>query len=181
MNLTRLGRLTPLFLAATVGSSSVGCARAAAPAASSANAPAAQRDDDASSKSSSTDAKVNRQYGWVLVGVGAAAGVIAIGTSILMIHDLTLRNDHCGADKTCDSTGLDAASEYKAAVVPNAIAWGAAALGLGIGTFLVLTSPTDKDEKPPSDPARPDAPPPRVSIGVGPNPGGAGLTLRGEF
>ncbi|HEX8796614.1 MAG TPA: hypothetical protein VF765_36940, partial [Polyangiaceae bacterium] len=52
-----------------------------------------------------------RMDGWILVGIGGASALIAVGTSIFMLHDKSVRDDNCDANKVCSSAGLSANNE----------------------------------------------------------------------
>lgn len=119
-----------------------------------------------------------RTVGYVVGGVGLV-GLAAAGVTGLMILDAKSTADkHCpGSDHHCidpttgavDKTGSDAVSQGKTLTPINAVAWGVGIAGVGVGTFLVLTS-GKKDEKATS---------PKVSLS--PLPGGAFLGLSGAL
>jgi hypothetical protein len=97
----------------------------------------------------------------VTLAIGAEAAAVAIGTSALMLHNKSVRDANCDAQRSCSQAGIDANNQLSALSVWNAGAWSVAALGLGAGTFLVLTNPPAKE--------------PRTSLSVSP------LGLRGDF
>jgi hypothetical protein len=102
-----------------------------------------------------------RDAGWVAIAVGAEAALVAMGTSALMLHNKSVRDADCDAQKSCSQAGLDANSQLSALSGWNAGAWTVAALGLGAGTFLVLSNPPPKE--------------PRTSISISP------LGVRSDF
>lgn len=108
-----------------------------------------------------------RMDGWMLIGVGGAAGLIAIGTSIVMLHDASVRSDNCDASKVCNSAGLSANNEISQLSGWNIGAFAVAAVGLGVGAFLVLTHPSDKEMG--------------TQVGIAPTGTGTGFVLRSTF
>ncbi len=113
------------------------------------------------------DRQMARMWGWISIGVGGAAGLIALGTSYFMLHDKSVRDDNCDANKSCNSTGLTANNELSQMVGWNIGAYAVAAVGLGVGAFLVLTHPSDKEMG--------------TQVGVGQTGSGTGFLLRGSF
>jgi hypothetical protein len=108
-----------------------------------------------------------RTYGWIAVGIGSVAGVVAIYTSIQMLNDKSIRDAHCNAAKACDADGFNANTDLAGASGWNIGSWVVAAAGLGAGAFLVLTNPSEKQKG--------------TQVGVAPSGSGASLTLRGAF
>jgi hypothetical protein len=93
-------------------------------------------------ESSSPPASSNhtaRNLGWVGIGIGADAAVVAIGTSLMMLHDKSVRDGSCNAEKVCSPSGFDANGDIASLATWNTGAWIVAALGLGIGGVLVLS------------------------------------------
>jgi hypothetical protein len=117
----------------------------------------------AQEKSSGTSDPMLRTFGWISIGIGAQATAVAIVTSFMMLHQKSLRDDNCSSKKLCTQAGLDANTQLGSLGGWNAGAYAIGAIGLGLGAFLVLTNPADKDKE--------------VSAGVSPS----GLTLRGKF
>ncbi len=107
-----------------------------------------------------------RAIGWYSIGIGAGAGLVAIGTSIMMVHQASRRSDNCNAAKVCDPDGVDANQQLSALSPWNIGSYAVAVVGLGLGTILVLTSAKSHRE---------------ASIEVTPNGSGAGMQLRGTF
>ncbi|MGA7119766.1 MAG: hypothetical protein WBY94_06695 [Polyangiaceae bacterium] len=109
-----------------------------------------------------------RTWGWIVLGgVGAPAGLVAIGTSVAMLIDNSTRNSNCNAAKVCSPTGFTANSDLATLSGWNAAAWGLAAVGLGLGAYLVLTHHADRATE--------------TQVGVAPNGSGASFTLRTSF
>lgn len=82
-----------------------------------------------------------RAIGWYAIGLGAASGLVAIGTSIMMLHQQSIRNADCDAQKVCSADGIGAAQQLDRLAGWNVGAYVVAAVGLGVGTILVLTHP----------------------------------------
>ena len=109
-----------------------------------------------------------RTWGWLLAGgVGGVAGVVALGTSVVMLVDMNARNQDCTAARVCSSAGLQANSQIATVADWNAGAWIIAAAGLGTGAYLLLTNPTDRAKA--------------TQVGVVPNGAGANVSLRTVF
>ncbi len=104
-----------------------------------------------------------RVAGWVVVSVGVEAAVVATVTSFMMLHRDSVRSDNCDASKHCTEAGIEANNALRSLGPWNAGAWALAAVGIGVGAWLVLSNPPDDGV--------------RTAIGVG--PGGVGL--RGSF
>lgn len=151
-----------------------GCASSPAPhpivaaAAPAPPAPAAEtrlqneRATEGSQDSGHADRQTNRAIGWVAVAIGAEAGVAAIVTSFIMLHENDIRNDNC-ADKVCSTAGLDANARIGQLAPWNTAGWIVGAAGLGLGAFLLLTNPSDRSL--------------RAEVGATPS----GVLLRGSF
>ena len=101
------------------------------------------------------------------MSIGSAAGVLAIGTSILMLEDDSTRNSNCNSQKVCNSSGLTANGQLNDLGPWNAGFWVIGVAGLGIGAYLLITHPTDRASG--------------VQVGVAPNGAGGSFQLRGSF
>jgi hypothetical protein len=108
-----------------------------------------------------------RDIGWIALGIGAEAAAAAIVTSIVIMHDKSVRDANCDAQKVCNTNGFGAASQLNSLTVFNTVAWGVAAIGVAAGLALVIANPID-DSK-------------RTAFVVSPNGSGAALSLRGAF
>jgi hypothetical protein len=129
---------------------------------------AAKNSSDRSESLEEREARaLGRTWGWVLVGMGATAGTIAMGTSVLMLHDRSVRDAECNRDKACSASGLDANSQLRDLSGWNTGSWIVGAAGLGVGAYLLLTQRTDRGAS--------------TQIGVSPNVGGANLKIRAAF
>ncbi|HEY8040388.1 MAG TPA: hypothetical protein VIF15_11370 [Polyangiaceae bacterium] len=104
-----------------------------------------------------------RTLGWISLAVGSEAAVVAVATSFVMLHDQSQRDSNCDAHKVCSQPGFDANSNLAVMGGWNAGAWVVAAVGLGVGAYLLLTNPADDTHQ--------------TAIGVSPG----GLTLRSHF
>jgi hypothetical protein len=124
-----------------------------------------------SSKSETYDERDDRQmarmWGWISMGIGGGAALIALGTSFWMLHDKSVRDDNCDANKVCNSAGLGANNEMGQLVGWNIGAYAIAAVGFGVGAFLVLTNPSDKQMG--------------TQVGIAPTGSGTGFVLRSSF
>jgi hypothetical protein len=105
--------------------------------------------------------------GWVSLAVGAEAAVAAIVTSGMLVHEKSVLDGQCNAQKLCSSAGVDAAGAISSITPWNTGTWIAAAVGLGAGAALLLTS-------------NPDAPG-STAITLTPEGSGPGLGLRSRF
>ncbi len=113
------------------------------------------------------DRQMNRALGWVAVSIGSVAGVVALGTSYLMLQAQSDRNGGCDAQHTCTQAGLDANARLGQLAGWNAGAWIVAAAGIGTGVFLLLTNPSDAALG--------------TQVGLAPSGSGMGVALRRGF
>jgi hypothetical protein len=125
----------------------------------------------AAKKSETPDERDARQRarmdGWIAIGIGSSAALIALGTSIVMLHDKSVRDSGCDANKVCTSAGLSANNELGQMVGWNIGAFAVAAVGLGVGAFLVLSNPSDREMG--------------TQVGIAPTGSGTGFVLRSTF
>ena len=117
-------------------------------------------------KEEHASAAMPRAIGWYSIGFGASAAIVAVGTSFMMLHQESVRNDNCNAAKACNTDGINANGQLQALSWWNVASYIAAGVGLGVGTILVLTNP--KGDR-------------QTALQVSPNGSGAGLTLRSTF
>jgi hypothetical protein len=108
-----------------------------------------------------------RTIGWIVLGVGAEAALVAGVTSIVILNDLKARSDGCDAQKVCTPGGFGANTQIESLAGWNAGAWILAAAGLGVGTWLVLANRPEHDRGP--------------EVTLTTTGTGAGLSLRGTF
>jgi len=130
--------------------------------------------DSTASTSASTSAPprhdgraTRRTLGWVSLAVGAEAAIAALVTSGMLVHEKSVLDAQCNAQKQCSSSGVDAAGAISTLTPWNTGTWIMTVAGLGAGTALLLTS-------------HPDAPA-STAITLTPEGSGAGLGLRSRF
>lgn len=121
----------------------------------------------AAASESSPRSHAARTWGWVGIGLGAEAAVGAVATSVLMLHDKSVRDSNCNAEKVCAPAGIDANQDLGLLSGWNVGAWVVAAAGLGIGGYLVWKDNDDGEH--------------RTAITVTPLGPGAGLGVRSSF
>jgi hypothetical protein len=88
-------------------------------------------------------ANTKRTIGFVVGGVGVVGVGAAAVTGVLLLGKHATAKDHC-APNCVDQEGVDAVSAGKTLLPINLVAWIVAGVGLGAGSFLVLTSPPKK-------------------------------------
>jgi hypothetical protein len=99
--------------------------------------------------------------------VGAGAGIFAIITSFMMLHDKSVRDAGCNAQKVCTSDALSANQTLANLGGWNAGAYAVAGVGLVAGAILVIAFPGERSKS--------------TAVVVAPNGMGAGLSLRSAF
>jgi len=114
-----------------------------------------------------SDPTVPRAYGWIGIAIGAEAAIAAAATSAAVLDYKSTRDSGCNAQKVCSADGLSANSQIGSLVGVNAAAWVLAAAGLGVGSYLLLTHPLDKER--------------HTSITLAPSGTTAGVGLSGTF
>jgi hypothetical protein len=108
-----------------------------------------------------------RTAGWVVLSIGAEATVLAVITSIMMLHDKSVRDDNCDANRLCSSAGLQANVDIGNLAWWNASAWAVAGVGLAVGAVLVATNPPASVQ--------------RTAVAIAPTGSGVGLSVRSSF
>jgi hypothetical protein len=103
----------------------------------------------------------------VSVSVGAEAAVIALVTSGMMLHEKSVRDAGCDAQKACSLAGLNANASLTQLGGWNAAAWIAAVAGIGVGGYLLWSHPVGERS--------------RVGVAVDPVGSGIGLGVRSTF
>jgi hypothetical protein len=111
--------------------------------------------------------QLGRTWGWAAISIGAAAGVLALGTSGLMLHDLSVRGADCSSNKVCTPDGATANAALADIAPWNVATWVITAVGLGVGVYFLVTNPTDQAMG--------------TQVGIVPNGSGATLSARGSF
>ncbi len=84
-----------------------------------------------------------------------------------MLHDKSVRDGNCNAQKVCSPSGFSANGDIASLAGWNAGAWVVAALGLGIGGVLVLSDHAGSSQ--------------RAAITVNAVGSGAGLGVESSF
>ena len=107
-----------------------------------------------------------KTIGWIVGGIGLAGVGTAAVSGMMLVGVKRTVSDNCNESKVCNQDGIDAASNGKKLLIVNTIGWAVGAVGLGVGAYLILSSPK-------SQPAAVLAP----SVG----PGSASLSCVGHF
>lgn len=102
-------------------------------------------------------------WGWTAVGVGGLGVLASAGGFFWALAESNVVKDHCMGD-LCDKLGYDASQRGQTAVVLGWVGASVGVLGLGIGTYLLMT---DQGEN--------------VSLSVRPTYGGMSLSLGGSL
>ncbi len=173
---TPLSRVAILALAtqfAAFAAFTAGCATQAAPPQTSGTnvemPPPSAKAVEADKKTNDAASNDNtRNTGWVVLAAGAGAGIVALGTSFVMLYDMGVRSSECNADKQCTTRGTDANSQISSLAGWNLGAWIVAAVGIGAGAFLVLTHPKETEKG-------------TTAVGVTQTGSGLGLGFRSTF
>jgi hypothetical protein len=111
--------------------------------------------------------RVRRIYGYAGIAIGGAAAVVAVVTSFMLLHQKSVLDDQCNAQKQCSTSGIGETGAIHNTIPVNTAAWIVAAVGLGAGTILLLTSQPESGKS--------------TAVTVSPAPGGAALGLRSTF
>lgn len=109
-----------------------------------------------------------RTLGFVIGGIGVAGLATAGVTGLILLSRDSKIDENC-PDKRCNAEGRELIDGSQPLLIVNAVAWGVGLVGLGVGTWLVLSS----------DGSEPSA----STTAVGPTllPGGAGVGLSRSF
>jgi hypothetical protein len=99
--------------------------------------------------------------------VGAGAGILAVITSFMMLHDKSVRDAGCNAQKVCTADALSANETLANLGGWNAGAYAVAAVGLVAGAVLVIAFPGERTHS--------------TAVVIAPGGTGAGLSLRSTF
>ncbi len=177
---------TPASIAARTPTSAAPAPRTQEQAAT-AQAVAASGPDNA--YSDTADNSAWRDRGWVFVAVGSAAGVVALGTGLLMLTNMSTRSSNCSDAKVCNADGYNANTQIGNLGGVNAAAFGIAAVGIGVGAFLVLSHPLKRGEEKTTEPKAKnaatrdsrDTTSGSTALGISPTGSGIGLNLKGSF
>jgi hypothetical protein len=107
-----------------------------------------------------------RTLAWASVAIGSVAGLVAFGTSGLILYQKGVRDDNCDAQKVCTARGFAATQTIQTLVPWNTGSWIAAAVGVGAGVGLWFASRDDRKQ---------------TAISLSPAPGGLAIGLRSTF
>src|SRR5262249_30812472 len=80
-----------------------------------------------------------RTVGVVVGGVGIAGLGVAAVTGVLFLGKKSTAEQDCNANRQCSPEGVDAFNAAKTLGVVNTIALAAGIVGVGVGTYLVVT------------------------------------------
>jgi hypothetical protein len=133
------------------------------------------RDYDEAVKGTSIPAdphRTRRLWAYAGFAIGGAAAGIAVVTSFMLLHQKSVVDQECNAQKQCSSAGIGETGSINETVPLNTTAWIVALVGLGGATILLLTSQPDSDGGKPAK---------STAVTVAPAPGGASLGLRSTF
>jgi hypothetical protein len=117
--------------------------------------------DATPSPESKPDPTVARTFGWLSLAVGAESAIVATVTSVMMLEDKSTRDSDCNPEKVCSSNGFNSNVRIGSLAAWNAGAYALAALGLGLGSYLLLTHPLQR----------------HATLSLGPS----GMSLAGSF
>jgi hypothetical protein len=118
-----------------------------------------------------TTGRAARVAGWVSLSIGAEAAAVAIATSVLLVHEKSVRDGECDADKVCSQRGLDTSGTIGSLAAVNAAAWIVGAAGIGAGAILLLTHRAETTARTRD----------RLIVAVSPTPTGVGVRLWSTF
>lgn len=121
--------------------------------------------------------RTGRVAGYVAIAVGAQAGIVALVTSGMMLHEDSIRDSECNPDKRCTQAGIDSNENLQQLGTWNAGAWVVGLGGIAVGTVLLLLNPA-KDRSPRPGPSRENEKKAGLVLGA---PGGPGLGIQGTF
>ncbi len=111
--------------------------------------------------------RVRRTVGWISLAIGAEAAIVAVTTSFMLLHEKSVLNDSCDAQKHCNPVGIDAKESINGTVPWNTASWIVAVAGVGAGTILLLTSRPDSGKS--------------TALTISPTPAGFALGLRSFY
>jgi hypothetical protein len=92
------------------------------------------------------DRKNRELFAYSGVGVGAAALTLGIVTGLIWLHQESIGNAGCNdTTRTCNQRGYDANQTAKSLATVSTVGFVAGILSGGVGTYLWLTLPHDKE------------------------------------
>lgn len=104
-----------------------------------ASKPTRPRDDDAHPQLAA-GASGKRTAGLVIGGVGVASLGVGVVTGIMALGKASSVKDHCDGSLACDPQGVDAGAAGKTLSLVSTITVAVGIVGIGVGTYLVVTS-----------------------------------------
>jgi hypothetical protein len=88
-----------------------------------------------------------RTVGFVLLAVGTVGVIASAVTGVLILNAKATADDQC-TPVCAGASGVSAVNRGRTLVPINYVSWGAAAVGLGVGAYLVLTSRSSSPSSP---------------------------------
>jgi hypothetical protein len=85
--------------------------------------------------------------GYVLGGLGVAGFVTGAVAGALVLQKKGVVDEHCDADKRCDAEGLAAADSGKTLGIVTTVGLVTGVVGLGTGTYLILSAGSREDTR----------------------------------
>lgn len=86
-----------------------------------------------------------KTLGYVLAGVGVAGLVTGIVAGVMVLGDKSTVDANCDDDKRCNAEGLDAAERGKTMGIVTTVGLVTGAVGLGAGTYLIVSAAPSTD------------------------------------
>jgi hypothetical protein len=83
--------------------------------------------------------------GYVVAGVGVAGLIVGAVAGVLVMKKMAIVDEHCDASKQCDDEGLEATSSGKTWGMITTVGLVTGAVGVGAGTYLVLSAGSRDD------------------------------------
>jgi hypothetical protein len=83
--------------------------------------------------------------GYVVGGVGVAGFIVGAVAGVLVMQKKGVVDEHCDASKQCDDAGLEATSSGKTWGVITTVGLVTGVVGVGAGTYLVLSAGSSDD------------------------------------
>jgi tetratricopeptide (TPR) repeat protein len=93
----------------------------------------------------SEDGSAQRTWGFVSLGVGVAGIATGVIAGVIMLNKKSRLDDVCAP--TCPASSEDDLDAFRSARTVSLIGYGVGIAGLGAGTLLLLTAPSEKTEQ----------------------------------
>lgn len=111
-----------------------------------ARTPVAASGDGPATPSSKRQGSPQKAVGWIVLGLGGAATAVGAVTGILVLAKRSQLDDsHECRGTVCSSVEADHVDSYRQMRTISSIGFVAGAVGIGVGTTLLLTTPKPKD------------------------------------